>query len=1222
MGSRSKLVLVFSIVLAFAAFAGAVSIQTLQSPYDSQIVSPNSQVAQVVKLLDAEGEPINESSLENRSSLQFSYVYKGNQSPVEHLSGGYYYGLFSTGQSVEDIEFEIIDNSVAGELNETEELETGNLDVDILTNLSDDYEANEEITVKARVEDLTDYKYLDSDGSGDLSPEDVVVVDRGGEGRFSKEPDPVFAGVEPDNRDSLSAENPWDNSEHQIAFNDSTFGNAWSSGSDLILLDYHSGGTVSVTADETLNTGSNSQVDTPGGTELKDMSEIDSSIFFISSDSSYEGEPVVHDNDSDGQYTADPDTHIAGEVPSEGAQITHEDSMPDEWEISSYDSSGGGEWNPDQDFLAVDHDNDSLYTVRQDTVIGGDAPEEGTELSKEGYGNWNDEDTSVPTEGDLEVHDEYSGDDWDPSVDAIWIENGSTNGYQSSDDTAVAPESIDEGTQPNKTSDLFSQWDSVSAYDEGDGSSYDPSVDAIIKDFNGGGTYSEREDTVIAGNVETGFSGGTPYTVVDGFVSDWELDARQPVEDSPWSSSTDTILMDRNEGGTYSTSSDTVINAEGEDLEDSGGSDLQELNEVSSNEIKWADVDNDGRYDGGDEIFRDLDEDNQYTSQPDEHLAGVSLGVAGQGTPLRITNNWQYYDKEIKFKDAQSGDEWDSSEDSIIRDIDEDDVYTGRSDTVVRGSQSDASAGDILSSTDRTDFTTPDILVRITSGTNTTEAVQLGRGAEGNYTGTVTLPNQDGTSFLLQAEARDSTARVYGLASQPLETRTQGIGFSVQKDEVNLDYQRRGEYSKNVTVQNLLETQNTINISVTDELQNVTNLSTEQVSMSPNGNDTFTMEFNLTDLESYSGEAVLTETASGIEDTVDIEINGPECSQEAETFCRTGSGDIDVTAEERTNITRTVELLNLAEDNQTVEISENGNITSYTTITEQVNLTDEQTISIKFRPETPGNFSGSIDFTVSGETVSVNTSLEADLTELETDINVQPSEVSFGAVPSGNDQSIEVMTENTGTLGLENLSVSSEDFSVSAEAPQTVSSSESSNFSVTLSSLETESGTITVSAQSDQSTVEREISVSASLIPPASEMESELRSQVRDLRSQASATDTLNQLTEVETQISSIQSQWDQGNYQRANEIYNSATSTLNSVETQIESSSQNQNGGGTGQQDPQQGTGENQSEGGGMGIIVVLILLILILGAGFVVYTSYYPEEGDPLYDVLGDRE
>ncbi|EGQ43192.1 MAG: hypothetical protein J07AB43_11820 [Candidatus Nanosalina sp. J07AB43] len=47
----------------------------------------------------------------------------------------------------------------------------------------------------------------------------------------------------------------------------------------------------------------------------------------------------------------------------------------------------------------------------------------------------------------------------------------------------------------------------------------------------------------------------------------------------------------------------------------------------------------------------------------------------------------------------------------------------------------------------------------------------------------------------------------------------------------------------------------------------------------------------------------------------------------------------------------------------------------------------------------------------------------------------------------------------------------------------------------------------------------------------------------------------------------------------------------------------------------------DSSSSGGGGGILILIILLIIVLGIGFVVYTSYIPEEGDPLYDVLGEE-
>lgn len=1240
MGSYlNKIFFACLIVLISLSFAGAVSINTLSSPYDSEVVSPNSQVSQVVRLDDAEGNPINQSDLENNSNLDFTYFYDDNESSIIHMDGGYYYALFSTGSNAKDVEFQIIDNSVTGEINKTESLETGKLDVDILSSFSGSLEANQEITVKASVEDLTDYKYVDVDRSGNLNSGDIVLVDTGGDGTFTKNSDEVFAGKTPENSVPLSGNNPWSDDDNRISFNDSGGGDEWNPGEDLILLDYNGGGTVSTSADEALNTGIANTVNSLPGADLKPMSEIRSEVYFVSSDMSYnDGEATVFDNDSDEKFTKHPDLHVAGEIPPEGESVTHEDTMPEGWQISSYDASGSGEWDPSTDFLAIDNDNDSVYTARADIVLSRTAPPEAAELKNAGFDDWNDANPNVVSSGDLEVHDNISGNSWNDSEDAIWIESNDTLGYQPDEDQLIAPNSADRGLMPNKNSDIFAQWSTISAYDSGDTSSFNPSVDSVVKDFHSGGTYSKRPDSKIAGTIPTGFSDGTSYSKVDGFADSWELDVRRPVVTGGWSGSRDTIFKDRNEGGTYSTASDTVINAEGA-VEAPSGTSLRKLNSVSSEHIKWVDVNGNGRYDrfeseffgmdigGGDEIFRDLDNDDLYTAQADKHLAGVSINVAGEGTPLRTFNSWKRDQKPVLFYDNISGDEWNSTQDSIIWDIDSDGVYSGQSDRIIQGTGSDANSGVSLSNTGLTDFNSPDLYARITSGTNTTPPVELGRKPNGNYTGALTVPEQFDTSFLLQVRAEGPVADTSGFASKSFTTRAKGIGFDAIESNIQFSVDKKGDYKRNVTLRNLLDQQNTINFSWSQSISNITSLADEDLSSTrvdipSDGNTEVGFKFNLTSFRDYSGELIFEERGTEKQETVDVEINTPTCIQETSVLCIPGNNQVIVTADERETVERSIEVLNIAQETQQVQISTDGNISDYVSVNESVSLTDGRMIDVEFNPEDPGNFTGVMDLSADGETVSIDLALESNVKRLDSSFDLTPSEVNLGTVPEGEDQTSQIQVSNTGTVKIEKVNITSEDFNLEADSSAEISPSDSKNFTVTLKSLSSSSGEITVDVETSESNISRDVTISADTVKPVSEMKEDIRTKISNLRSKASSQETMSQLTNLQTKTSSIQSQWDQGKYGEAKNIYDSTTSTLSSIESNVQSNSGTQTGGGSNNPNQPQQPQNSQESGGGGGMIVVMILLLLILVAGFVVYTSYYPEEGDPLYDVLGDKE
>jgi hypothetical protein len=48
---------------------------------------------------------------------------------------------------------------------------------------------------------------------------------------------------------------------------------------------------------------------------------------------------------------------------------------------------------------------------------------------------------------------------------------------------------------------------------------------------------------------------------------------------------------------------------------------------------------------------------------------------------------------------------------------------------------------------------------------------------------------------------------------------------------------------------------------------------------------------------------------------------------------------------------------------------------------------------------------------------------------------------------------------------------------------------------------------------------------------------------------------------------------------------------------------------------------GSGETSGGGFPVLLIAGLIFLLIAVGFVFYTSYIPEKGDPLYDVLGEK-
>ena len=1213
--------------LLVSSSVAVFSIETVEDgSLDYNAVSPNSESVQIVRLVDETDVPVNRSRLDNQSDLEFRYSFNESFADMEHLEDGYYFAEVETNSTGHQVYYELVDQSptAGGTVNASEALVAGELDVDIHNNFTGNQEAGQEVELRVEVENLGSYYAVDTDGSGDVSEDDVFVIDSGGDGTFSVEEDDLMAGRRPEFSDSLVSSNPWSGNSHPVAVNDSMSGDSWDDSNDMIVVDRNNGGTVSVSEDSVINSGDDSDVATEGGEEFRPLSDVRDSVHFVSDDGDLEsGDEVIYDNDSDGIYTSSPDEIVVGNEPVEGVEITSSNSAPDQLGLSSYDSSDGNPWNEREDLIARDHDNDGQYTSQADDVLAGVTPDEGSNLETGSVEQWEDGNVRVPNPGDVEVYDNRTGDDWNPSVDAIWKETSSDqNGYDSGSDVPLAGSPTND-LVANQPVNQFNQWESISAYRGSNGEEFDINQDAIIREYNGGGTYSESSDTLVAGagSIPGGFNPGTDYTSTQGFDSEWSLDVINPFEQGAWDANQDTILRDFNDGGTFSERPDQVINTGGS-IEASGGTELHSLNSVSDENLMWADINDNEAYDKGDEIFHDEDGDGLYTARSDIHLAGISPSTAGAGRGLQTSNPWSGDEFPVLFRDLNSdGEAWNSSNDSIVHDLDSDSTFTSEPDTVVGGEVSDASAGQELLSTDRDQFATPDVTVFITNGNFTTGTFELGREPDGEYVNTIEIPEFYGSHMAVQVKAETPRGGLEGSESRVIETRKRGIGFEAQPD-LEFEAPRAGFYTQNITLENILDENSEIHLEAAEEIEDMVEFEDETIILPPNSEDNISVEFNVSPAEDYNGDIVFTENITGETDETEVDISGPTCVARTETFCISQSGWMNVTMEERGNETQEFVLDSIWREDQQldIELTVEGDIDQYLSFSQsEFGLTDSQTVEVTYEARDPGAYTGDIIINSQGESLTIPVGLNSSVKQLETGMSVEPGEFDFGAVPEGNDVSDTVTIENTGTLELTDFNISSEDYTLETDSIDSLMPSESEDIDVKLTEPQDQEGQFRVEASTEQESVSSTVAVSMRLVTPVDDMEQDIRDRVSSLRMEANSTEVQNRLVEVETQISSIQTSWDRGSYSEAQQTYQSAVSELDSIQTTVNANTQDQT---PGNPSRPSNPSEPSDEGGSGGFLIVAFILLLLLGAGFVLYTSYYPEEGDPLYEVLGDRE
>ncbi|MFB6292580.1 MAG: hypothetical protein ABEI58_04270, partial [Candidatus Nanohaloarchaea archaeon] len=448
--------------------------------------------------------------------------------------------------------------------------------------------------------------------------------------------------------------------------------------------------------------------------------------------------------------------------------------------------------------------------------------------------------------------------------------------------------------------------------------------------------------------------------------------------------------------------------------------------------------------------------------------------------------------------------------------------------------------------------------------------------------------------------------------------------------DVSTTIDKTGIHRVNITITNQVNSGKTLSVDIGDSIKNITEVDEDNsVGLSAGETREVPIDLNITYVQDYSGEITFNDPDIEFSETIDLEVNSPTCVLRNDFLCIQGTDSwLNLTADERGYTTKTITLMFLGNKTGSVDIdtSITGAVSDYLTVKNtSFTLYDSRSIELNYSVQEPGNYSGEVEFTGGGKTLSFKTNLEATVEARETGLNV-PSSLDLGYVPRSETMQKTVEITNSGTVAINGISASSEDYTVSM--PETdLAEGETKQVDLTFDGVESESGTVTLEGTSSQGNVSGQISVTASPVDNYAEKTSELEQRVIDLSSQVKSSSLQTQLQNVETMIPEIETAYQQGNYQEAKRKFEEAQSTLDSIETQVQSSQTNtgtQTGSGTDNTGTQTGsgtdnTGQTQQGGGGGAIIALIASLVVILLIGFVAYTSIIPEEGDPLYNVLG---
>lgn len=510
----------------------------------------------------------------------------------------------------------------------------------------------------------------------------------------------------------------------------------------------------------------------------------------------------------------------------------------------------------------------------------------------------------------------------------------------------------------------------------------------------------------------------------------------------------------------------------------------------------------------------------------------------------------------------------------------------------------------------------------------------------------IMIPEQAATGrWNMDIEASD----IYG------DVRSTASGFSVSSSEQTFNIndttfvkEQEGVEDFNLTAQNLVGGDVTLDTNVSESLDDQINVSDQVVISDDRENITVTV--NLTAFESVNGHVNFTDTDTGYNQSVGLSIDARTCQFSAGDVCSLSEKWVNVTADSRGNYTEEVLVQNNASDgnatNLTTEVT--GNISDLVEVEDLYTVEDELPVQINYSVDEAGNYTGALEFEPdnSSSALVYNTTLETTFEQDDEKGLVTASNIDLGVIPSGTNVTQELEIQNNGNIEIKNLEAVSSDFEVGLNVSDlNVSGGDTELTGLEFTEVSTEEGDVNISGNTSEGTVSSVINVNASTVENYSARTSELENRIEDLRP-VRGSNLTRTLEEVSASIEDIEQNWTEGNYTVARNLFQEGDRRLEYVSNQDTTGGGSDDGGDDsdtgGSDDPDSETGgsdegdtdtgggdqsdpdgsQQSNDGGGLPIIPIVVVILVLGIAGFVFYESYIPEEGDPLYGVLGDGE
>ncbi|WEL23522.1 hypothetical protein [Candidatus Nanohalovita haloferacivicina] len=458
-------------------------------------------------------------------------------------------------------------------------------------------------------------------------------------------------------------------------------------------------------------------------------------------------------------------------------------------------------------------------------------------------------------------------------------------------------------------------------------------------------------------------------------------------------------------------------------------------------------------------------------------------------------------------------------------------------------------------------------------------------------------------------------------------------------DELNVSIVNRKNYSENFTITNQLSNSITINATAMSEISGITTINDgNNIEIAPNNETNVTVNFDVDEVEDYEGEILLEDMNSEFSRTIDVNLNSPDCQITNNSLCADRES-INVTLLGPREVTESFEIYNIGpESSVQTEIYTTGQISDYvTTSVMGVDLADSHSIDVNYSLQTPVNVSGEIVVNSSGQRLSIPTRLAGDFAEPEVDLEIMNDSMDIGVIQSSSSQ-FQLIAKNNGSTNINYIQSETGMFEVSEWSTVSVDAQEPFTTQVTRDSYGTVEREVTyVAYQNDPENSSETgstdtVQITARFMPETQAASENITSWVTRLQGQAFSTGVINQLETARQNATKMEDSLSKGDDIQAYNTYQSTINNLESLETQINNNNQQQDD----EEDNQEGDNNNggsddpgtdtpptdtEQKSGGMGILpIILVVLILVVG-GFIFYTSYIPEPGDPLYEYLGEE-